>query len=145
MLNNGKLKHNRMSKGQMGKILKDFCESTSLHGYSYLYTTETIEMKLIWIFMILIMTGLGFVFVTSNTKAYFKARLVTNIESSTADLSVSVHISYPSFNFFFIHFLYHLECCFSFYNYLQFKSSTSFIHGRFAKFWKLFLEQDNKD
>ena len=77
------------SKGQIRKIFKDFCESTSLHGYSYLYTTQTSGMKLAWMFMILVMSGLGFSFLASNTKAYFKARLVTTIESSTADLSVS--------------------------------------------------------
>ena len=50
---------------------------------------KTSGMKLAWIFMILVMSGLGFSFLASNTKAYFKARLVTTIESSTADLSVS--------------------------------------------------------
>ena len=35
------------------------------------------------------MTGLGVTFVAINTDEYFKARIITNIESSTADLSVS--------------------------------------------------------
>ena len=78
------------SKGQPAKIMKDFCESTSLHGYNYLYIAENIVFKIIWIFVIIGMTGIGTVFIVINTNTYLKARLVTNIESSTANLEVRV-------------------------------------------------------
>ena len=78
----------KLSPRQPGKVIKDFCESTSLHGYSYLYIADTFFMKMVWIFVIIVMTGLGVVFLTINTDAYIKARLVTNIESSTAKLQV---------------------------------------------------------
>ena len=76
------------SKGETKKVIKDFCESTSLHGYSYLYNTESIVLKLVWFIIIMGMTGLGVFFFVENTDAYIKARIVTNIETSSADLSV---------------------------------------------------------
>ena len=77
-----------LSAEQPGNVIKDFCKSTSLHGYSYLYIANTFFMKMVWIFVIIVMTGLGAVFLTMNTDAYIKARLSTNIESSTAKLHV---------------------------------------------------------
>ena len=71
------------------KILKDFCESTSLHGYSYLYIATSIFMKVLWVFVIVAMTALGIVFVVINTNDYLEANIVTTIESSTAPLEVS--------------------------------------------------------
>ena len=75
------------------RIFYEFCQSTSLHGYSYLNNFSSLWLKLFWIFVILSMTGLGIAFLVSNTNQYFEARLVTNIESSSADLSVSIIIS----------------------------------------------------
>ena len=79
-----------LSKGQPKKIVKEFCESTSLHGYSYLYIADTISVKLIWVFVIIVMTGIGTAFIAINTDAYIKARLVNNIESSTSNLRVCI-------------------------------------------------------
>ena len=76
------------SKGETRKVIKDFCESTSLHGYSYLYNTDSIVLKFVWFIIIMGMTGLGIFFFVENTDAYIKARIVTNIETSSADLSV---------------------------------------------------------
>ena len=77
------------SKAEIAKVFKDFCESTSLHGYSYLYIASSICMKIIWIIIILLMTALGIGFVVSNTKEYLNANIVTTIETSTAPLDVS--------------------------------------------------------
>ena len=88
----------KLSAGQPRKVIKDFCESTSLHGYSYIYIADTTFMKIVWIFVIIVMTGLGAVFLTMNTDAYIKARLVTNIESSTAPLHVKNFLIYISCN-----------------------------------------------
>ena len=81
-------------KSQTAKVLKDFCESTSLHGYSYLYLANSIFMKCLWSFVILIATGFGIGFLVNNTKAYFEATIVTNIESASANLSVSNLVKY---------------------------------------------------
>ena len=77
------------SKGNTRKAIKDFCESTSLHGYSYLYTSDSPILKIFWFIIIMAMTGLGIFFLVENTDAYIKARIVTNIETSSANLSVS--------------------------------------------------------
>ena len=75
-------------KVQTAKVFKDFCESTSLHGYSYLYIAESLIMKIVWIVVIFAMTALGIGFVVSNTNDYMNARIVTTIDSSSASLKV---------------------------------------------------------
>ena len=77
------------SKYQTAKVLKDFCESTSLHGYSYLYLTDSIILKCLWSVVILVATGFGIYFLATNAEAYYEAKIVTNIESASANLSVS--------------------------------------------------------
>ena len=45
-----KMKRKKMqpkSKAQTAKVFRDFCESTTLHGYSYLYIATSILMKII--------------------------------------------------------------------------------------------------
>ena len=78
-----------LSKSQTSKFLRDFCQSTSLHGYSYLYISGSITLKILWGIVILIATGAGIGFLVTNTKAYMKATITTNIESTSANLSVS--------------------------------------------------------
>ena len=85
-------KNKSISKGQIRKLIKDFCESTSLHGYSYLYNSNSKAMKLSWALVIFSFSGLGAIFLVNNTNAYMKAGLITTIESNNADLSVSMHI-----------------------------------------------------
>ena len=77
------------STPQMANIFNDFLVATSLHGYGYLHSANSMTLKVIWIIVIVMMTGLGVMFVAINTEKYFKARIITNIESSTANLSVS--------------------------------------------------------
>ena len=69
-------------------IFKEFCTSTSLHGYSYLHNVNSIILKFIWAIVILIMTGTAILLSIHNTKDYLRSRLQTNIESSTAPLKV---------------------------------------------------------
>ena len=85
---NKKIKRNESAR-QMANILNDFLVATSLHGYGYLHSVNSMALKVIWILVIVMMTGLGVMFVAINTEKYFKARIITNIESSTANLSVS--------------------------------------------------------
>ena len=83
--------------GQLAKIFNDFSVATSLHGYGYLHSVNSMILKVIWILVITIMTGLGITFVAINTEEYIKARITTTIESSTADLSVRDFLSYARF------------------------------------------------
>ena len=77
-----------MSKSQTAKVFKDFCESTSFHGYSYLYIANSICVKFIWVIIIILMTALGIGFVLSNTNDYLNARVITTIDTSSAPLEV---------------------------------------------------------
>ena len=78
------------SKIKIGNILLDFCQSTSLHGYSYLYGNSNLALKFVWLFVILAMTGLGIFFLVLNTKQFLEARIDTTIETSSAPLSVII-------------------------------------------------------
>ena len=80
---------NNFSKKLAAKVVKDFCESTSLHGYSHLYIADSIVSKIVWFLVILFTTSLGLFLFVKNTNDYFTARIVTNIETSSANLSVS--------------------------------------------------------
>ena len=84
-----KLKRKGMMKYHIQLIWKNFCESTSLHGYSNLYNASSIVLKLFWLFVILTMTAFGIILLVHNTEDYSKATIVTTIESSSAPLHVS--------------------------------------------------------
>ena len=82
------------SEQQTPKLLKDFCKSTSLHGYSYLQVADSVLAKTIWAIIILLATGIGLNFLVINTKAYMKATITTSIESSSDNLHVSINKYY---------------------------------------------------
>ena len=110
----------KVSKQQTPKLLKDFCKSTSLHGYSYLQVADSVLAKTIWVIIILLVTGTGLNFLVINTKAYMKATITTSIESSSDNL----HVSNQRLQFLKPQrkrnrFCYHnIGCCISIYNYL---------------------------
>ena len=72
-----------------GSMIKYFCESTSLHGFSFLSLANGAYTKLVWILAIISMTVVGATLLLKHTHDYMNSGLVTNIESSTATLSVS--------------------------------------------------------
>ena len=80
----------QLSKINPRKVIHDFCESTSLHGYSYLYNANSVFIKLIWTLVILALTGLGAAFIVYNTNDYIKAGPITTIEPNSANLSVCI-------------------------------------------------------
>ena len=80
---------NKMSKLQASKALKDFCESTTLHGYSHFYIADSTFSKMFWAIIMLVTTGIGITLLVINTKAYMDATIVTNIESVFDNLHVS--------------------------------------------------------
>ena len=77
-----------MPKSKAVRVFQQFCESTSLHGYNYLYMTSSVVFKIFWTSIILAMTGLAITFLVKNTNEYMKSNIVTNIESATAHLTV---------------------------------------------------------
>ena len=79
-----------LSKNEIGKVFRDFCQSTTLHGYHYLYDNEShILMKIIWFFVIMAMTGLGILFLAVNTKQFLDQKILSTVESFSAPLTVS--------------------------------------------------------
>ena len=82
----------KMTKSNTRRILNEFCESTSLHGYSYWYSADSFVLKVCWTFVILAATCLGVVFLANQTKEYLDGTILTTIETSSAPLDVSIYI-----------------------------------------------------
>ena len=97
------------------EIFKHFCESTSLHGYSYLLHANSILLKSLWAIVIIVMTAIGIRFCVVNTLEYLGSGLVTTIESSTTPIKVNTTIRELSFPTRYIF----LGDCFPFSNCLQ--------------------------
>ena len=68
------------------KIFQDFCQSTSLHGYGYLYNAKSIVEKLIWIIAIISMTSIGALLLVDNTQVFLNSTLSST--QSLSDLNV---------------------------------------------------------
>ena len=78
-----------MSLSQLKSTFQDFSQSTSLHGFSYLYISNANISKIVWGIVILTFSGLGIGLLVTNTEDYLSSRIVTNIESSTYPIDVS--------------------------------------------------------
>ena len=76
--------------GKGAKLFQDFCEATSLHGYSYFFISQSKIMKVFWVIVLFTMTSLGTLFLVKNTRDYIEADIVTTIKSFTANLNVSL-------------------------------------------------------
>ena len=86
----------KMMKSNSRKVLNDFCESKSLHGYSYWYSADSLILKVAWTFVILAATCLGVVFLGNQTREYLDGTILTTIETSSAPLDVSIYDFYRS-------------------------------------------------
>lgn len=75
------------------KTFKDFCDSTSLHGYSYFSNATSITLKLFWIIVILGMTTGSIFLLMENTFNYLNSGILTSFQSSSAPLDVSGSLS----------------------------------------------------
>ena len=86
-----KIKPRQNSIQEIIKTFDEFCNSTSLDGYAYLrHSSSSLIWKAIWILVILAANGLAISFVATNTSHYLKSDVITNIESSTEPLNVSL-------------------------------------------------------
>ena len=96
------LKQRRMKEG-VSRAVKGYCESTSLHGYSYLNNANSILLKFFWFLVIMVATSFGIVLLVQNTIEYLNSNIVTTIQSSNSDLKVSIKLiacpSGPTFHF----------------------------------------------
>ena len=81
-----------MAKTSIREVFNEFCESTSLHGYTYWYNADSIILKVAWAFAILAATCIGAMFLANQTKEYLDGEILTTIETSTAPLDVSMYI-----------------------------------------------------
>ena len=61
--------------------------STSLHGWQYIYTSTRTGWKFLWIFMVLSSVIVAFCFVITQTTEFRKATVVTTVDTTTAPLS----------------------------------------------------------
>ena len=55
-----------------------------------MYNTNSKGLKVIWMLVILLMTGLGVFLLSKQTAEFMEARIVTNIETSTASLKINL-------------------------------------------------------
>ena len=90
----------KLEKGQKrlknpAKVFKEFCESTSLHGYPYLNIANSFVLRILWSIVIIAFTCIGVSFVISNTDDYLSSNIITTIDTSSAPLTVSVLLLKP--------------------------------------------------
>jgi hypothetical protein len=76
------------------RTVQGFCESTSLHGYSYLNNANSNFLKFFWFLVITVTTSFGLVLLVQNTIEYLNANIVTTIQSSNSDLKVSIKLRF---------------------------------------------------
>ena len=81
-------------KEGVNRAVKGFCESTSLHGYSYLNNANSIFLKFFWFLVIMAATSFGIVLLVQNTIEYLNSTIVTTIQSSASDLKVRIKLRY---------------------------------------------------
>ena len=79
-----------MTRFNTRNVFQEFCASTSLHGYCYLYNANSIISKIVWAFVILTATGLGIMFLTKQTKEYLGGTVITTIDTFSAPLTVRI-------------------------------------------------------
>ena len=89
-LNSGDIPRSKSkTKSLLLQVSNEFCESTSLHGYSYIANGNSVALKIFWSTIIVCLTAIGIKFLIVNTQDYMESRLVTGIDSSSAPLNVS--------------------------------------------------------
>lgn len=81
------LRHRRASEVVEKPIsFKTYCESTSLHGWQYIYRSKS-EWRLFWGGMVLSSVIVAFFFVFKQASEFTKATVVTTVDTTTAPLS----------------------------------------------------------
>ena len=71
------------------RVFQGFCESTSLHGYSYLFIATSFIGRLFFVLVIIVFTFIGMYFLGLNYDKYAKATFTTTIDTTSAPLEVN--------------------------------------------------------
>ncbi len=81
----------------MGKAFEQFCDTTSLHGFKFLYVGESkIVANLFWSFVIIMTMGTSALFMRSNIEEFTDTTVAYNLESPTVPLD---DVFFPSVAF----------------------------------------------
>ena len=70
-----------------GTWFRKYCESTSLHGWQYIYHSSQKGWRLLWMGMVLSSVIIAFFFVFKQTSEFTKATVVTTVDTTTAPLT----------------------------------------------------------
>ena len=70
---------------------EQFCQLTTLHGYSYLQSeNNSIALKIFWLVIIMIMTCTVLMLLVWNTNKFLEFKTIATIETLSAPLNVSL-------------------------------------------------------
>ena len=70
---------------------EQFCQLTTLHGYSYLQSeNNSIALKIFWLVIIMIMTCSVLMLLVWNTNKFLEFKTIATIETLSAPLNVSL-------------------------------------------------------
>ena len=72
---------------KMSSELQKFCESTSLHGWGYIYVSQSLPSRLYWSAVLIASSIVCVLFINSAFQSYMDSDVVITIESSHAPLS----------------------------------------------------------
>ena len=81
------MKKKIMSSSTGATSFRKYCESTSLHGWQYIYYSSQKGWRMMWIGMTLSSVIIAFCFVYKQTYEFTKATVVTTVDTTTAPLS----------------------------------------------------------
>jgi hypothetical protein len=76
------------SKMDLSATFKEFCASTSLHGWHHLNMVSTSNGKLVWFIIVMASLGVSSVFIVTAARDFVDRTVVTTIETTTAPLQV---------------------------------------------------------
>ena len=67
---------------------REFCASTSLHGWQHLNKVTTYNGKFVWLVIVLASLGVASVFLRTAVNDFVNRSVVTTIETTTGSLQV---------------------------------------------------------
>ena len=68
---------------------KEFCSSTSLHGWQYLGDSLVVQSKFIWVCIVMASLGIATFFLCTAGYEFINKVVVTTIDTTTASLQVT--------------------------------------------------------
>ena len=87
----------------VGMTFRDFCSSTSLHGWQYLDGLDYSSGRYIWMVIVIASLGVASVFIVTAITDFINKFVVTTIDTTTASLQVFYLKSCFDLQFFCVH------------------------------------------